>query len=60
MYWAADGQDGNGLQAIFFDFIASCLRKLAKTLIIVYFLLTSKHDVFLIVLNKHFAYDKSN
>ena len=44
MSWAADGQDGSRLHlekkwANSFKFIASLLGKLAKTLIMVYFLL---------------------
>ena len=35
MSWAADGQDGNGLQlgkrGLFFKFVSLCLEKVAET-----------------------------
>ena len=41
-----------------FKFIALFLAKLVKTQIMVYFLLENSLDIFLLVSNKHFVYDK--
>ena len=61
--WAADGQDGNGLQlekkwANFFKFVVWCLGKLAKTQIMVDFPLKYSFDIFLLVFYTYFVYDK--
>ena len=62
MSWAADGQDRNGLQlekiGHFFKFIALCLGKLAKTIIMVYFISKMISLDLLLVFYKYFMYNK--
>ena len=62
MFWAADGQDGNGLHLekmrLIFSSLSPRLGKLAKILIMVCFLSENSLDIFLLVFYKYFVYDK--
>ena len=65
MSWPTDGQDGNRLhlekmRLIVLSLSLFFLKKLAKTLIMVYFLFENLFDICLLVFYKYFVYDKGS
>ena len=60
MSWAADGQDGNGLQLIFSSLSPCVLKTRQSSDYGCFSLLLNSLDLLLLVFYKYFVYDKGN